>query len=107
MRTDSATHVAKEEAKEKAKEEKEAQISAYAAAKPEIKINTEYFEKAGITIEAEEPVEDAPEEKSEAVTAQVNVNLDAEYFKWKEDSNGEASQEKKPEKHSLFGKIKK
>lgn len=97
----------KQIAKEKAKEEKETEISAYAAVKPEIKVNTEYFEKAGISIEKEEPIEEAPEEKNEPVAASVNVNLDAEYFKWKEEGSGEMPGEKKQEKHSLFGKLKK
>ena len=73
------------------------------AIKPEIKINQEYFEKAGIVPENELPEEipeDTPEEA--APKAEVNVNLDAEYFHWKE--GGEASGEKKPEKHSFFSR---
>ncbi len=92
----------KEIAKEKAKAKKEEeQPSVYAAIKPEIKINTEYFEKAGIPLVEEEP-EEVPEEKTETVTADVKVNLDAEYFKWKEDA--EEPEDKKAEKHTLFGK---
>ena len=58
--------------------------SPYSAIKPEIKINQEYFEKAGIVPENELPEEipeDTPEEA--APKAEVNVNLDAEYFHWK------------------------
>ena len=35
--------------------------------------------------------------------AEIKVNLDAEYFKWKEDADG-GKEEKKPERHSFFGK---
>lgn len=94
-----------EKERAKAKDEEE-QPSVYASIKPEIKINTEYFEKAGIPL-AEDIPEEMPEEKSEPVTAEVKVNLDSEYFKWKEE-NGEAEHgEKKPERPSLFGKIRK
>ena len=94
-----------EKERAKAKEEEE-QPSIYAAIKPEIKINAEYFEKVGIPL-AEDVPEEIPEEKPEPVTAEVKVNLDSEYFKWKEE-NGEAEQgEKKPERSSIFGKIRK
>lgn len=94
----------KELAKEKAKAKKEEeQPSVYASIKPEIKINTEYFEKAGIPLVEEEP-EETPEEKMEAVTADVKVNLDAEYFKWKDETGEPASGDKKVEKYTLFGK---
>lgn len=102
----------KEIAKEyaKAKKEEEEKPSTYAAVKPEIKVNTEYFEKAGIpfTEETEEETpEEMPEEKMENVTAEVKVNLDAEYFKWKEDSEEPEPEEKKPERHSRIGKRRK
>lgn len=94
--------IAKERSKAKNEEE---QPSIYAAIKPEIKINAEYFEKAGIPL-AEEIPEEMPEEKAEPVTAEVKVNLDSEYFKWKEE-NGEGEQEKKAERSSLFGRVRK
>lgn len=87
--------------KERAKEKEEEQISVYAAAKPEIKVNTEYFEKKGIM-----PAEDAPDEKTEKVeTAEVRVNLDAEYFKWKEEATEMEIKEKKSERSSFLGKF--
>ncbi|MCI8992878.1 MAG: hypothetical protein HFG80_09225 [Eubacterium sp.] len=53
--------------------------------KPEIKINTAYFEKTGMSLSEvdgndayDEPVKEAP---------QVTVNLDAEYFKWKKEKS--------------------
>ena len=91
--------------KERAKEKGEVKPSPYSAIKPEIKINQEYFEKAGIVPENELPEEipeDTPEEAAPKAEVNVNVNLDAEYFHWKE--GGEASGEKKPEKHSFFSR---
>ena len=90
--------------REKQKEEKEKEPSAYAKVKPEIKINAEYFEKAGIPLEEKEEV---PEEKAETLPPEIKVNLDAEYFKWKEDEKEPDPDEKKIGKHSLFGKIRK
>lgn len=97
----------KEKGKGKGKDKREEkEPSLYAAVKPEIRINAEYFEKAGIPLIEDEP-EEQPEEITESVQAEIKVNLDAEYFKWKEESTENTSEEKKPEKHSLFGKIKK
>ena len=70
----------KEREKEK-KEPREEKKSSYQAIKPEIRINPEYFKKAGIPLEDEEPEEDAAEGKKEI--PEVTVDLDAEYFKWK------------------------
>lgn len=51
---------------------------------PEIKINKDYFIQNGIPLEPEEE----PEEKAPAKEApEVKVNLDAEYFKWKNSKN--------------------
>lgn len=86
--------------------DKELQTPAYASVKPEIKINAEYFERAGIPLEGETPEEEWQEdEKKEPVMAEVSVNLDAEYFKWINESGDEKEPEKKAEKHTLLGKI--
>ena len=71
--------------------------------KPEIRINEAYFREHGLSLEEEE----APEEKTEKITAEVSVNLDSEYFKWKErEANGERVKDaKKPERKSLFGRF--
>lgn len=69
-------------------------------AKPEIKINTAYFEKTGMSLrevdgndEFDEPVREAP---------QVTVNLDAEYFKWKkEQESGETEQSETDSEESV------
>ncbi len=78
----------------------------YAAAKPEIRVNMEYFEKAGIAMQEPER-EEFPEEETKKVTADVRVNLDSEYFKRKDETmQGEADwNQKKTDKPSLFGKI--
>lgn len=55
----------------------------FSAGKPEIKVNPEYFEKTGKTMEtAEEPV--AKLEQRNAQGAEVKVNLNAEYFRWRQ-----------------------
>lgn len=59
----------------KKKEEKKPE---YTPVKPEIKINAEYFKKAGIPL-------DEPKEEEKSKTPEVTVDLDAEYFKWKKD----------------------
>lgn len=73
---------------------KEKEDTGFSAIKPEIKINPEYFEKIGKPLEQEvseseevfseaaESQELSPEEKA-AQEMQIKVNLDAEYFKWK------------------------
>ena len=94
----------REIAKEKAKKEKEEEPSVHVGIKPEIKVNTEYFEKAGIPL-TEEETKELPEENQKPVPAEIRVNLDAEYFKWKEENGENARTEKKTEKHSLLGKI--
>ena len=86
----------------KREQEEEEATSIYASVKPEIKINEEYFEKNGIPLETEEP-EEEPEKNTGETGAEIKVNLDAEYFKWKEDADG-GKEEKKPERHSFFGK---
>ena len=89
--------------KEHGKEKEEAPMPSYADVKPEIRINEAYFREHGIIFEEEE----APEEKTEKVTAEINVNLDSEYFRWKEqEANGESVKEiKKQERKSFFGRF--
>ena len=93
-------------AKQRAEEKEEAPMPSYADVKPEIRINEAYFREHGFSLEEEETV---PEEKTEKITAEVSVNLDSEYFKWKErEANGGTDEEaKKPERKSLFGRFSK
>lgn len=85
-------------AKEKAKKEKEQpEPSVYAAVKPEIKINQEYFDKVGMALERE-LLEEMPSEEKKEPAPEIKVNLDAEYFRWKESGTEGKSSEKKQER---------
>lgn len=92
-------------AKEKKWKEEDTESSPYAAVKPEIKINRDYFEQQGISFE--EPEEEQPEEKTEKAAPEISVNLDSEYFKWKEQEGKEedSEDEKQPEKKRILWKI--
>lgn len=95
-------------AKEMAEDKEELPPPAYAGVKPEIRINEAYFAEHGLSLELEE---EQPEEKEEKITAEVSVNLDSEYFKWKEREANGGDEEgiadiKRPGKKSLFGKLK-
>lgn len=93
-------------AKEKKQKEEDAEPSLYANRKTEIKINKEYFEQQGIALE--DMAEEQPEEKTEKAAPEINVNLDSEYFKWKENGEKEpADEEKQSEKKGFFGMFKK
>ena len=84
-----------------------AQVEEIAKTKTEIKINRDYFEQQGISFE--EPEEEQPEEKTEKAAPEISVNLDSEYFKWKEQEGKEedSEDEKQPEKKGFFGKFMK
>ena len=57
---------------------------------PEVKINPAYFEKTGRSIaETYGSRDDEPEQPK--VTAEVSVNQDAAYFKWKKEKSKEDS----------------
>ncbi len=75
-------------------EEREKNI--YANRQTEIKINQEYFEKMGIPLD-EDQVEDVEETTSKA-QVDIKVDLDADYFQWKEgkeiEDRARASKEK-------------
>lgn len=100
----------KEIEKEKNKEKKDAEALSYVApaVKPEIKVNAEYFERAGIPLEVEDfGAVEASEEFSASkvnVAPEITVNLDAEYFRWKQGETDGASETKRTEKHTLFSK---
>jgi hypothetical protein len=80
------------------------------AVKPEIKINPNHPAVAeSLAMEEITSEETAPaDEASEKVDAEIRVNLDAEYFKWKEETDKEEEKKpegKKPLRHTLFGKV--
>ncbi len=93
-------------AKEKKQKEEEAEPPLYANRKTEIKINKEYFEQQGIALE--DMAEEQPQEQTEKAAPEINVNLDSEYFKWKENGEKEPEgEEKQSEKKGFFGMFKK
>lgn len=79
--------------KEQGKSPEERETNIYANRQTEIKINQEYFERMGI------PLDDDKEEDSNG-EIEISVDLDAEYFKWKEDKEVNSSEKK--EKQDRF-----
>ena len=86
--------------------------SFYAGRTTDIKINTDYFEKMGITPEEEVPAEEVPQKKAEVIIKvqeplkqekdakvqekeiedlEIMEDLDADYFRWKEEQEGKTS----------------
>ena len=68
-----------QDSQKKVKENTGAGMTAFSAGKPEIKVNPAYFEKSGRPV----PVPDVPETKA-APELDIKVNLDAEYFRWRQ-----------------------
>ena len=88
-----------------------AEQSPYAGIKPEIRINKEYFAQAGIPLEedaAEQMEQDSQAEADLKKTADLSRELDEDYFRWKEEQegNGDKDGEKRGREKgfSLFGK---
>lgn len=75
----------KEIEKEKKLEEKNerTETSIYANRQTEIKVNEDYFEKMGIALE-QEAEKEMEQTLFKDIESDVKVNLDAEYFKWKD-----------------------
>ena len=72
--------------KEQGKSPEERESNIYANRQTEIKINKDYFDKMGISLDEEEETEEPQ--------VDISVDLDADYFKWKEEQDGEASEKK-------------
>ena len=68
--------------KENGKPIEEREKNIYANRQTEIKINQEYFEKMGISLDDE--VEQKEEDTKEVSKVDIKVDLDADYFQWKE-----------------------
>ena len=83
--------------KEKGKSPEEREVNIYADRHTGIKINQEYFDKMGISME--DVVDD--EEKPQI---DISVDLDAEYFKWKEEQAGSTEKKEKPDRLSSMFK---
>ena len=77
------------------------QANTYAEAKPEIKVNAEYFEKAGL--ELPKDAKDNAESESD-LEAALSADLDAEYFDWKEGDSPKEEGKKEKSVFSIFSK---
>lgn len=88
--------------KEKAEGSPEEFDDAPKYAAPEIRIDKDYFARAGLDIEEdlEQPSEDSVDEEN-LISSE---DLDAEYFKWQEEESGEEKKTGKRGFGSLFGK---
>ena len=87
-----------EKQKNEGKPEEDDEVSIYANRQTEIKINQEYLDKLGLSVidETEKEVEadkgvsyadddDEEDEELKQLQAEIRVNLDADYFQWKEE----------------------
>ncbi|MCI7322614.1 MAG: hypothetical protein MR508_04770 [Lachnospiraceae bacterium] len=104
-----------EKQKNEGKPLEEREPNLYADRQTEIKVNQEYLDKLGLSVvdEAEKEIaagdgkKDQDDEELKELEAEVRVNLDADYFKWKEEQgDGETGREKKNSKDGLQQKIK-
>ena len=85
-------------------EKKEASI--YANRQTEIKVNQEYLDKLGLSVEdeADSDIEreaanqEKDEEELKELQAEIRIDLDADYFQWKEGQDAEKSGKTKTEK---------
>ena len=84
--------------KEKGKPAEEVESNIYANRQTEIKINQEYFDKMGISLE-----EDSIEEKESEVD--IKIDLDADYFKWVEEKEIEKKNKATKEKAERFSSV--
>lgn len=84
----------REKEKDKGKEKSVAEASIYANRQTEIKINQEYFEKMGLSVEEDVSQENEAEKKD----ADIRIDLDADYFRWKEESKEENKEKNVKEK---------
>ena len=96
----------KEIEKEKKSEEKSEtkKPSIYANRQTEIKINEEYFEKMGIALE-QEAEKEIEQTLMKNVETEIKVNLDADYFKWKEGKEIEKKEDGTKEKLERFPNV--
>lgn len=103
-------------------QEKREEKAIYANRQTDIKINQEYLDKLGLSV-PEEPVEEAekvPEEPEvqapvmvedddeelKQLEAELRVNLDADYFKWKDEQEEQEAAEEKEKSAGFQNKIK-
>lgn len=84
--------------KEQGKNPEERESNIYANRQTEIKINQEYFEKMGISLE--DDVEEAEEPQID-----ISIDLDADYFKWKDEQESDDASVDKKEKVDRFSSM--
>ena len=102
-----------EKQKNEGKPEEDEEVSIYANRQTEIKINQEYLDKLGLSVidETEKEVEadkgvsyadddDEEDEELKQLQAEIRVNLDADYFQWKEGKDGKDKQDNKTKEKS-------
>ena len=90
-------------------EKKEASI--YANRQTEIKVNQEYLDKLGLSvedeadsdIEREAAKQEKDEEELKELQAEIRIDLDADYFQWKEGQDAEKSGKTKTDKEKPEG----
>ena len=90
-------------------EKKEASI--YANRQTEIKVNQEYLDKLGLSVEdeADSDIEreaanqEKDEEELKELQAEIRIDLDADYFQWKEGQDAEKSGKTKTDKEKPEG----
>lgn len=104
-----------EKEKNEGKPREESEPKLYANRQTEIRVNQEYLDKLGLSVvdetEKEIASSDAGKKKEDEelkeLEAEVRVNLDADYFRWKEEQGGsDSDKEKKSGKDGLQQKIK-
>lgn len=89
--------------KENSKQIEEREKNIYANRQTEIKLNQEYFEKMGISMDnGEEQIEEKSKEVSKV---DIKVDLDADYFQWKEGKEIEDREKASKEKGERFQRM--
>lgn len=93
----------RERQKEKEKETfvQTSEKSIYANRQTEIKVNQQYLEKMGLSTEKET----SQEKENEIKEADIKIDLDADYFRWKEEKTEESKDKKIKEKTELFQNV--
>ncbi len=86
--------------KEKGNPVQTSESSIYANRQTEIKVNQEYLEKMGFSVE-EEVLHDKENERKEA---DIQIDLDADYFRWKEEKEEDKEKNTK-EKPDIFQNV--
>ncbi len=83
----------KELAKKDGRDPEEERASIYANRQTEVRVNTAVLEQLGLASDVEE-VPAMPEEEQKAAEAEIRVDLDADYFAWREEEEAKAAGKK-------------